>query len=110
MAYLSTDPQLAARELEVQEVVVKASLTAGTSDLASNILINNSTIAATTITFSASENIKTCYAIQVKNRVTGAIVATTAAPDVSVAKKATVTVNGTGISDCVITVKYSVAQ
>lgn len=110
MSYQSKDSQLAARELEVQPVCVEANLVAGTSDLASNIIINNTTIAATTITFLASEVIKTCYYIKVSNRVTGAIVATTAAPDVSVAQRATVTVNGTGLTDVIVEVKYSVAQ
>lgn len=110
MSYTSRDSQLAARQLEAQEAIATANLVAGTSDLASNIAINNSTLTATVITFTASEDIKSCFCIQVTNRATGAIVATTAIPDVSVAQKASVTVDGTALTSVVIKVVYSVAQ
>lgn len=110
MSYLSKDSQIAARELEAQPIVATANLVAGTSDLASNIIINNTTIAATTITIDVNENIQKCFYIKVTNRATGAIVATTAAPDVSVAERATVTVDGTGLTSVVIEAKISVAQ
>lgn len=110
MAYQSLDAQIAERELAGQTICAKADLVAGSSDLPTNIVIDNSTIAATTITFLASEHIKTCYHIYVTDRTTSAIVPTTAAPDVSVDKQATVTVDGTALSDVLIEVRYSVAQ
>lgn len=110
MSYQSKDSQLASRELEAQSVVAVANLVAGSSDLASNIIIDNSTLAATTITIDVKEDIKTCYYIKVSNRATGAVVATTAVPDVSVAQKATVTVDGTGLTSVVIEAKFAVAQ
>ena len=109
MAYQSKDAGLSARELESQSCVAEANLVAGSSDLPSNISIDNSTIAATVITLSVNEVVGKCYAFKVSNRITGAIVSTAAAPSTAVAQKISAIVNGTGLTDVIIQVIFSVA-
>ena len=110
MLYQSLDSGLAARQLEAQSVISKCNLVAATSDLASNIAIDNSTTASTKITLSLSEKVKDCFRVSVVNRATGAVVALAAAPDLSVSQKISVTVNGTGLTDVSVQVIYSVQQ
>lgn len=105
----SKDSSILARQLEAQRVVVEANLVAGSSDLPSNVAIANGTIAATVITLTVSEVLKKCFGVSVKNRATGATIALAAAPDLSVAQKISVTVDGTAQSDVVIEFIYAVA-
>ncbi len=99
MSYQAKDSSLQARALEAQNAVVEANLVAGTSDLASNIVIDNSTIATTIVTLSVNEPLKKCYHVKVINRITGAVLPLLAAPSLAVAQKISVTVNGTGLTD-----------
>jgi len=108
MAFQSKDPSVSARELEAQCVIFTCDLVAGKSDLAA-VTIANGTIGATVITLDVSEAVKKCLQVNVKNRATGAVIAHTAAPDVSVANKISVTVDGTAQSDVCVEVSYIIA-
>lgn len=108
-SYEPKDQQVAARQLEAQSVVAQANLVAGSSDLPSNLVIVNTVIAATVITLLVNEPLKKCFGVSVKNRATGAIIATAAAPSLAVAQQISVTVDGTAQTDVVIEVIYAVA-
>lgn len=109
-SYQAKDSLVLGRQLAVQEVAIAADLTTGLCDAAGIVAINNGTLTATTITLSVGEVVSKASLCEVRNRATGAIVATAAAPDVSVAQKITLTCNGTGITDCVIFFRYIVAE
>lgn len=110
MAFQAKDSLVLSRQLEVQEVHVKADLTTALSDAAGFVSIDNSTLASTVITLTVGETISSAYLCEVRNRATGAIVAIAAAPSLAVAQKISVTCDGTGISDCVIIFRYKVAE
>lgn len=109
MSYQSKDSELAARELAAQTVVATANLVAASCDLPSNIAIDNSTLTATVITLSVNEAVKSCFAVKVTNRATGAVVALAAAPSLAVDQKISVTVNGTGLTSVALEFIYQVA-
>lgn len=109
MSYQSKDSNLAARQLEAQSAISKCNLVTEVSDLPSNIEIDNSTLTATVITLDVAAPVKSCLVAKVTNRATGAVVALAAAPDVSVANKISVTVNGTGLTDVAVEFIYSLA-
>lgn len=110
MSYYSKDSSLAARELEVQSVHVVCDLSqasGGTTDLSACVL---SGVAATkTITLTVGETIKKCHAVRITNRATGAIVATTVVPDISVAGVISIIAVGTGVTSADVEFLYSVA-
>jgi hypothetical protein len=108
-AYQAKDSQILGRQLEVQQVLVTANLVAGTSDLASNLSINNSTLTATVITLNVNEPILKCYRVSIVDIATGSAVAVTAAPAVS-GNTISITVNGTGHTSCALAFHYSVTQ
>ena len=110
MSYQAKQSQVASRQLEAQEIIATCNLVAGTSDAASIIAINNSTIADTVITLTVGETISKCYFAEVRNRATGAVVALEAAPSLAVAQKISVQVDGTGLTDVAVTFKYKVAE
>lgn len=117
MSFQPKQSQVASRALECQELTCIANLTAAasggiaaaSSDLTSVVTIGG-VLAARTITFDIGEAIAKCFSVSVTNRATGAIVALAAAPDVSVANKITVTVDGTAIASACVHVKYKVAE
>lgn len=98
------------QQLKVQEVSAKCDLVAGTSDAPGIIAIDNSTIASTVITLTVGEAVSSASLCEVRNRATGAILATAAAPSLAVAQKISVTVNGTGASDHVVIFRYTVSE
>lgn len=108
MSYMSNDSQVQERELEAQEVFVVADLTAATSDMPSNVTIDNSTLTATVITLDANQAVSKAFMVEVRNRATGAIVAIAAAPVVS-DQTIAVTCNGTGITSACIHFVYKIA-
>ena len=109
MSYSPIDSELAARQLEAQVVCVSVNAVAGSSDLPSNVAIDNSTIATTAIVLSVNEVVKKCFSVKVINRATGAVVPLLAAPSLSVAKKVSISVNGTGLTDLAVEFTYAVA-
>lgn len=109
MSYESKNSDILARQLEAQEIVVEANLVAGSSDLPSNISIDNSTLAATVVTLTVSELVSKCFKATIRDRATGANEALAAAPDLSVANKVSITVDGTGLTDVVVNFVYAVA-
>lgn len=110
MAFQAKDSQVFAQQLKVQSAAVGCNLVAATSTAPSIIAINNTTLAATVITLTVSENIERASLCEVRNRVTGAIVATAAAPSLAVAQKVSVTCDGTGLTDVVVIFRYIVAE
>lgn len=109
MAFQSKDASVAARELETQTIIFTCDLVGGSSNLAPLITIDNSTIASTVITLNTTEIIQKCLCVNVTNRATGAVIVHTAAPDVSVANKISVTVNGTAQTDVCVEFSYIIA-
>jgi len=110
MAFQAKEPQVHQRQLEAQEVIATCDLVAGKSDAPQLVSIDNSTITAAVITIDIQEPIAKCFFAEVRNRATGAIVALAAAPSLATAKKISVTVNGTGLSDVAVRVVYKVAE
>lgn len=99
-----------AQQLKVQEVSARCNLVAGTSSAPGIIAIDNSTIAATVITLTVGETVDSASLCEVRNRATGAILATAAVPSLAVAQKISVTVDGTGAADHVVIFRYVVAE
>lgn len=108
-SYRAKDSLVQSRQLEVQEIAAQCDLVAGTSDAPSLVSIDNSTIADTVITFDAGESVSKCFFAEVRNRATGAIVALEGAPSVS-GQEISVQVDGTGLSNVCLIVKYKVAE
>lgn len=109
-SFQAKDSLVLGQQLKVQEVSAKCSLVAGTSDCPGIIAINNTSIAATVITLSVGEDVASASLCEVRNRVTGAIVATAAAPSLAVAQKISVTCDGTALTDVVVIFRYSVSE
>lgn len=109
MSFQAKSSQVLSRQLECQEVVAVCDLVAGTAD-SQIVSIDNSTIAATVITVDIGEPISKCFLAEVRNRATGAILATAAAPSLAVENKISVTVDGTGAEDHTVVIKYKVAE
>lgn len=117
ISYQAKEPQVFSRQLEVQELNAICNLTAAasggipaaSSDAPSVFSVGGS-LSVRTITIDVAEEIEKCFSVTVINRASGAIVATTALPDTSVANKITVTVDGTGISSAAVCVKYKVQE
>lgn len=107
--YDSKDSEVLGRQLEDQRIISVCNLVTAVTDLPANIVIDNSTLTATVITLDVKELVKKCFEVSVKNRATGAIVALAAAPSLAVAKKISVTVNGTALADVVVEFSYAVA-
>lgn len=99
-----------AQQLKIQTVAVKVNLVAGTSTAPGIVAIDNSTIGTTVITLTVGEVIDSASLCEVRNRATGAILATAAAPSVAVAQKISVTCDGTGATDHVVIFRYAVAE
>lgn len=110
MAYQAKQSQVLSQQLKKQEVSCTVDLVAGTSDCPSIVTIDNSTIAATVITLTVGEVISSASLCEVRNRATGAILATADAPSLAVAQKISVTVDGTGAEDHVVIFRYVVAE
>lgn len=110
MSYQAKSSPVLARQLEVQEVCATVNLAAGTSDAPSIIAIDNSTIAATVVTLTVGESIAAASLCEVRNRATGAILATAAAPSLAVANKISITCDGTGAADHVVIFRYKVNE
>lgn len=105
------------RQLEAQEIVAECNLTASdspslkaaSSDAPSIVSISGA-LTARVITLDVGEEISKCFFAEVRNRATGAVVATAAAPDISTSKKISVTVDGTGLSSVCVKFCYKVAE
>lgn len=102
---MSKDPKVQDLQLEQKELLLSANLVAGTSESASLVSINNSTLTATVISIDVKEPIASVQKVQVVNRATGQHVAIAAAPVVS-GNSVSVTCNGTGISSACIELSY----
>jgi hypothetical protein len=110
MSYNSKDPSISARELEVQSLHCICDLSqssGGVADLQAVVL--SGAAATKTITLTVGEAIKSCQAVRIINRATGAIVATTVVPDISVANKISVIAVGTGVTSADVEFLYTVA-
>lgn len=102
---LSKDPKVQDLQLEQNQLLLQANLVAATSESASLVSINNSTIASTVIVVDVKEPIVSVQKVQVVNRATGQHVAIAAAPVVS-GNTVSVTCNGTGLTSVCIEVSY----
>lgn len=109
-SFQAKDSLVLGRQLEVQTVCATVNIAAGTSDAPGIITIDNSTIAASVITLNVGENVASASLCEVRDRATGAVLATAAAPSLAVAQKISVTVNGTGAADHVVIFRYKVAE
>ena len=98
------------QQLKVQEVSSTIDIVAGTSDAPGIIAIDNSVIAASVITLTVGEVVASAGLCEVRNRATGAILATAAVPSLAVAQKISVTVNGTAAEDHVVIFRYVVSE
>lgn len=108
ISFQAKESRVLSRQLECQEVNAECNLVAATSDAPSIVSIDNSVIASTVITLDIGEEIAKAFSVQVINRATGASVALAAAPSLAVAKKISVTVDGTGLSSVCVCAKYKV--
>lgn len=109
-SYQAKDSLIQARQLEVQSIHCICDLSqasGGLTDLPEVVLTGAA--ATKTITLTVGETIKSCQAVRITNRATGAVVATTAAPDISVANKISVIAVGTGITSADVEFLYTVA-
>lgn len=110
MSFKAKDAAIEARALEVQAFHCIADLSqsaAGATDHPNVVL---SGVAATkTITLDVGEAISKCVVVRVTNRATGAVVALTGAPDISVANKISVIAVGTSVTSAHVEVLYIVA-
>lgn len=110
MAYQSKDPSVSARELEVQSVHAICDLSqasAGLTDLAAVVL--SGAAATKTITLTVGELVKSCSAVRITNRATGAVVATTVVPDISVPNVISIIAVGTGVTSADVEFLYTLA-
>jgi hypothetical protein len=104
------------RQLEAQEIVAECNLTASDAGLKAassdspSIVSISGALATRTITLDVGEEISKCFFAEVRNRATGAVVALSAAPDISTSKKISVTVDGTGLSSVCVKFCYKVAE
>ena len=110
MSFQAKNAQVLGRQLEAQSLICTANLVAATSDLPSQVSIDNSTIADTVITVDIGEPIAKCYKVEVKNSATGAIVALGGAPSLAVANKISVQVDGTALTAVSVELVYKVAE
>lgn len=110
-SYVSKDASVSAREFEVQSVHAICDLSqasGGVSDLAPAVVLSGAA-ATKTITLTVGEAIKSCQAVRITNRATGAVVATTGVPDISVANVISVVAVGTGVTSADVEFLYTVA-
>lgn len=107
--YDSKDSEVLARQLEEQRIVSVCNLVTAKTDLPVNILIVNTTLAATVITLDVKEPVKKCFVAHVTNRATGAVIPLAAAPSLAVANKISITVDGTAQTDVCVELIYAVA-
>lgn len=110
MSFQAKNAQVLGRQLEAQSLICTANLVAATSDLPSQVSIDNSTIADTVITIDIGEPIAKCYQAEVRNQATGAVVALEGAPSLAVANKISVQVDGTALTAVSVSVVYKVAE
>ena len=110
MAFQAKNSQVLAAQLECQEVNTVVNAVAATSTNPSIIVVDNAVIATTVITLSVGEDIASVRSAQVHNRTTGAVVPLLAAPSTAVAQKISVTVDGTGLVDLAVCIKYKVQE
>jgi len=107
--YDSKDSEVLGRQLEDQRIVAVCNFVTAKTDLPVNVTINNTTLAASVITLDVKEPVKKCFAVNITNRVTGAVVVHTAAPSLAVAQKISVTLDGTALTDACVEFIYAVA-
>lgn len=108
-SYQAKEPLLQGRQLDVQSIHCVCDLSqasGGTTDLAAVVL--SGAAATKTITLTVGEAIKSCSAVRITNRATGAVVATTGVPDISVANVISVVAVGTGITSADVEFLYTV--
>lgn len=110
MTFQAKDSLVRSRQLEVQEISARCNLVAATSDAPSMIAINNSTLLSTVITLTVAEDISSAFLCEVRNRQTGAVIATVGGPSLAVAKKISVTCDGTGNTDVVAIFRYKAQE
>jgi hypothetical protein len=102
---MSKDPKVQDLQLEQNQLLLSANLVAATSESASLVSIDNSTIASTVIVVNVKEPIASVQKVQIVNRATGQHVAIAAAPVIS-GNTVSVTCNGTGLTSVCIEVSY----
>ena len=110
MSFQAKSAQVLSRQLEAQSLVCTINAVAATSDLPAVVSIANGTIADTVVTLDIGEPISKCYAVQVLDRATGAIVPLEAVPSLAVANKISVQINGTGLTDLAVIAHYKVTE
>ncbi len=110
MSYQAKESLVLAQQLKKQEVSATVNLVAGTSDAPGIVAIVNTSIAATVITLTVGEAIASASLCEVRNRATGAILATAAVPSLAVAQKISITCDGTGATDHVVIFRYTVSE
>jgi hypothetical protein len=102
---MSKDPKVQDLQIEQKELLLVANLTTATSEAASLVSIDNSTLTATVISINVKEPINSVQKVVVVNRTTGQHVAITAAPAIS-GNSVSVTCNGTSLTSVCIEVSY----
>jgi len=111
MSYQAKNSEIHARQLDAQSVILTADLETGdgSTNLPSNVSVDNSTIETTLVTLNVGEVVSKCFKATVRNRDTGANTVIAAAPDLSVANHISITLDATGLTDVVIEIVYAVA-
>jgi hypothetical protein len=107
--YQAKDWELSERQLSAQTVVYTGNLSTGVgnTDLNASVLVDNTSITATTIALTVSEPVSKCFRVTVRNRVTGANVPLAAAPSISVNNIISVILDASGLTNVVIEFVYS---
>lgn len=100
----SKDEVILDRQLKQKDLILQANLVAKTSEVPGVLTISGA-LGTTTISVNVQEPIKSCQRIGVVNRITGAAIATVAAPLIA-GNSVSVVVDATGITDACITIQY----
>lgn len=124
---MSKDPKVQDLQLEQNGLLLSANLVAGTSEAASLVSINNSTLTAAVVSINVKEPIQSVQKVQIVNKATGQHVAIAAAPVIThtlengstkvstayvpadgkiVSSAVSVTCNGSTLADACIELSY----
>ena len=106
-SYRAKDALVHGRQLAVQELCVVCDIVNATSDSASIVSIDNSTLTASVVSLNINEDLSKIAKVSVTDRLTGAVQAASSAAINGQAIE--VTINGTGLTDVCVEVKYVVS-
>lgn len=107
-SYEAKDTLVRGAQLKAQSVSVRCDLVAGTSEEPSIVSVDNSVIAATSISIDIQEDVKKIHEARVHDRASGQDVAQTAEASASGSVITIDDVDGTGLDSVTVVVVYEV--